>query len=159
MSSKPDSLVLPGSPGSASAVRILVADDGKNAADILGLFLKMEGYDVHVVYDGDQAITAAGEYDPHVILMDISMPGTDGVEAARKIRESHPDGGPAVVALTGYDGEDTKRMCEEAGIRRCVSKPVSPADLWILLKEVVAELLSAEPGEAPRPMTRGALPN
>ncbi len=141
-------------------VRVLVADDGKNAADIMGLFLKMEGYDVRVVYDGAQAIQAAGEYDPHLIFMDISMPGIDGIEATRRIRETRGGDAPAIIALTGYDQPETMRRCEEAGVQKCVSKPVSPADLRALLKEFTGgEHPRAAPEAGPLiPGTPGVLP-
>lgn len=135
-----DPCTLPSSDPSASALRVLVADDGKNAADIMGLFLKMEGYDVRVVYDGEEAIRATEEYEPHVIFMDIAMPGTDGLEASRRIRAARAEGGPVIIALSGYDQPETKRQCEEVGIHRHVAKPVSPADLRVLLKEITVEI-------------------
>lgn len=139
MSLEPNSTsVLPTPADASPSIKVLVADDGKNAADIMGMFLKMEGYDVRVVYDGDEAIRAAGEYRPNVILMDISMPGTDGIEAARRILASGDQSSPVIVALSGYDMAETKQQCEEAGIRRLVAKPVSPADLRTLLNEIVA---------------------
>jgi CheY-like chemotaxis protein len=120
--------------------RVMVADDGKNAADIMGMFLKMEGYDVMVVYSGEEAVGAAGEFAPQVILMDISMPGMDGLEATRKIRESQAGGEPVIIALSGYDEAGTRRRCEEAGMQRLVPKPISPADLRVLLNEVTSGL-------------------
>jgi len=121
---------------------VMVADDGKNAADIMGMFLKMEGYEVMVVYSGEEAVEAAGDFDPQMILMDISMPGMDGLEATRQIRQapSGSNGVPVIIALSGYDEAETRRRCEEAGMQRLVSKPVSPADLRSLLGEITAGL-------------------
>ncbi len=135
MPNEPDAPAPAATPRNSPPLRVLVADDGKNAADIMGLFLKMEGYEVEVVYDGSQAIQAAAEFRPDVIFMDVSMPGIDGIEATRRIRAAHGANAPVVIALTGYDQPETKQRCEEAGAWRCVSKPVSPADLRALLKE------------------------
>lgn len=142
MSSGSDSHSASTNGSSSRPFRVMVADDGKNAADIMGMFLKMEGYEVMVVYSGEEAVTATGGFDPEVILMDISMPGIDGLEATRQIRQSRPDSPstPVIIALSGYDEAETRRRCEEAGMQRLVSKPISPADLRVLLEEVTSGL-------------------
>lgn len=140
MSPDPDSHPRSANGSSERPFRVMVADDGKNAADIMGMFLKMEGYDVLVVYSGEEAVGMAGEFAPQVILMDISMPGMDGLEATRKIREEQAGPSPVIIALSGYDAADTRRRCEEAGMQRLVPKPVSPADLRLLLEEVTSGL-------------------
>jgi CheY-like chemotaxis protein len=121
-------------------IRVMVADDGKNAADIMGMFLKMEGYDVMVVYSGEEAVEMAGQFIPEVILMDISMPGMDGLEATRKIRGKQTGASPVIIALSGYDAAEIRGQCEAAGMHRLVPKPVSPADLRQLLEEVTSGL-------------------
>ncbi|QJE98164.1 response regulator [Luteolibacter luteus] len=142
MSSGSDALPLSTNGSGERPFRVMVADDGKNAADIMGMFLKMEGYEVMVVYSGEEAVEAAGDFDPQVILMDISMPGMDGLEATRQIRQARAgsNGVPVIIALSGYDEAETRRRCEEAGMQRLVSKPVSPADLRSLLGEITAGL-------------------
>jgi len=116
-------------------LRVLVADDGKNAADILGLFVKMEGYEVRVVYDGADAVREAEDFLPHVILMDLQMPGTDGFEATRRIRQGPRGERPLIYALSGFDQAEVRRQCEAAGFHQLIPKPVSPGDLRELLKE------------------------
>lgn len=128
----------PDTPDSSEAnptLRVLVADDGKNAADILGLFVKMEGYEVRVVYDGEEAVREWEGFFPHVILMDLQMPGTDGFEATRRIREAPGGERPLIYALSGFDQAEVRRQCEAAGFHQLIPKPVSPADLRELLKE------------------------
>jgi CheY-like chemotaxis protein len=129
--SEPSSIA-PGSPA-ASPLRVLVVDDGRNAADILALFFEMEGHEVGVAYDGLEAVAQAGRLQPQLILMDIGMPKLDGLEAARRIRNQ--DGGQkmVIVALSGLDQDDHKRQCAEAGFDDHLAKPVEPNELRSLI--------------------------
>ncbi|MCW1885945.1 response regulator [Luteolibacter flavescens] len=115
-------------------LRILVADDGKNAADILAMFFEMEGHTVQVVYDGRMAVEVTPSFQPQLIVMDIGMPEMDGLEASRRIREQ-PDGKEIVIiALSGHDLEQDKRSCAEAGIDHHMAKPVRPDDLRAVIR-------------------------
>lgn len=116
------------------SLRILVADDGKNAADILAMFFEMEGHDVRAAYDGTTAVEMAEAFHPHLIVMDIGMPEMDGLEASRRIR-SLPDGKEIViVALSGLDQDEDKRSCTEAGIDHHMAKPVLPDELRAVVR-------------------------
>ena len=115
------------------ALRILVVEDGKNAADILAMFFELEGYQVGVAYDGAEAVNLALSLRPHLILMDIGMPRMNGLEAARRIRAAG-NGNPVIVALSGLDQDDDKRQCTEAGIDAHLAKPVGPGELRALIE-------------------------
>lgn len=115
-------------------MRILVADDGKATADILGMFFRMEGMDCRVVYDGEQAIQAAVDFEPHLACFDLGMPFVNGYEAARRVREICPD--TYVVALSGWGSDEDRVRTAEAGFHEHLVKPVSPADLRSLLGRV-----------------------
>ncbi|MCW1924750.1 response regulator [Luteolibacter arcticus] len=117
------------------SLRILVVDDGKNAADILAMFFEMEGHVVQVAYDGVKAVDLAATFQPHLIVMDIGMPEMDGLEASRRIR-CQPDGaGIIIIALSGLDQDDDKRSCAEAGINHHMAKPVRPDDLRAVIRD------------------------
>lgn len=118
---------LPATPTEAPpSLKVLVVDDGRNAADILAMFFEMEGHQVRVAYDGLAAIEQAASFNPQLILMDIGMPEVDGLEAARRIRRT--DQGPAIVmvALSGYDQEVHKQESTRAGFDAHLAKPVEP---------------------------------
>jgi len=117
------------------SLRILVVDDGKNAADILAMFFEMEGHVVQVAYDGRMAVDLAASFHPQLIVMDIGMPEMDGLEASRRIRRQ-PDGKDIIIiALSGLDQDDDKRSCAEAGINHHMAKPVRPDDLRAVIRD------------------------
>lgn len=107
--------------------RILVADDSRNAADILTMFLRMEGYDVAVAYDGQEAVEVARNFSPKLAFLDLGMPKLDGLEAARAIRRHLP--GIILTALSGWGTEDDRRRTAEAGFDLHLVKPSSPGDI------------------------------
>ena len=113
--------------------RILVVDDNRDAADSLGMLLRMMGNEVHTAYDGLEAVGAAAAFQPDVVLLDLGLPKLDGYEAARRIREQ--DGGTdmVLVAVTGWGQEEDRRRSKEAGFDHHMTKPVEFAALQKLL--------------------------
>jgi CheY-like chemotaxis protein/two-component sensor histidine kinase len=103
--------------------RVLVVDDNRDAADSLGLILKILGAEVRVARDGPEALEALQGYDAEVVLLDIGMPGMDGYEVARRIRERATGRRPALVALTGWGQEKDRRDAREAGFDHHLVKP------------------------------------
>lgn len=118
-----------------SSLRILVVDDGKNAADILAMFFEMEGHVVQVAYDGLMAVDLAQRFRPQLIVMDIGMPEMDGLEASRRIRRQPEGKEIVIIALSGLDQDDDKRSCAEAGINHHMAKPVRPDDLRAVIRD------------------------
>ncbi|MES2925136.1 MAG: PAS domain S-box protein [Verrucomicrobiota bacterium] len=123
----PESQDIRFSPAPLNPVRILVADDSKNAADILGMFLQMEGFEVAVAYDGQQALEVAATFAPEFAFLDLGMPRLDGLETARAIRKRFPD--IILAALSGWGTEDDRRRSAEAGFDLHLVKPTTPACL------------------------------
>lgn len=131
----------------AAARRVLVVDDNVDAAETLAEFLEMWGWEVRVATDGFAAVAAARDYLPEVVLCDISMPGMDGYEVARRLREIEASRSTAgrcspagtnghrmlLVALTGYGQEEYRTRIQEAGFDHHVVKPVDPDALQRLL--------------------------
>jgi len=128
-------------------LRILVADDNKDAAESLMLLLQLAGHDVHIVFDGDAAVAAAARLRPDVALIDIGMPKRNGYEVARRIRDQPWGADVHLVALTGWGQQADKRQADEAGFDVHLVKPVAPEALDRLLAEVGAS--RAAPGASP----------
>ncbi len=124
-----------GEAASLTRRRILVADDNRDAADSLALMLTMMGGEVHATYDGLAAVEAAAAFRPDVIVLDVGMPGLDGYDAARRIREQAWGKDVVLIALTGWGQEEDRQRSEEAGFDHHLPKPVEPDALKRLLAD------------------------
>ena len=113
--------------------RILIVDDNIDSAESLGLWLKLEGHDVHLVHEGLAAVDAARAFQPEVILLDIGLPDIDGYEVAERLRQELCLDGVRLIALTGYGQDEDRRRCYDAGFDEHLIKPVDPATLETLL--------------------------
>jgi CheY-like chemotaxis protein len=113
--------------------RILVVDDNVDSAATLGMLLKYLGSDVRVAHDGPAALSAIENYEPDVILLDIGMPGMDGFEVARRIREQDKFNDVKLIALTGWGQEDDRRRTREAGFDHHLVKPADIVALQAML--------------------------
>jgi PAS domain S-box-containing protein len=122
----------------ANGVKILVADDNRDAADSLRRILSLYGYEVEVAYDGAAAIQLDGAFRPRVAVLDIGMPGANGFEVARSIRGSRGSR-VTLIALTGWGQEGDRRRAMEAGFDYHLTKPVDPGALNDLLVELAAK--------------------
>jgi PAS domain S-box-containing protein len=104
--------------------RVLLVDDNRDAARSLSMLLQMEGHEVTVAFDGPSALKAAEANPPDVVLLDIGLPGMDGLEVARRLRESSHRPDLVLIALTGYGQDDDVRRSLDAGFNAHVIKPV-----------------------------------
>jgi signal transduction histidine kinase len=124
--------------------RILVVDDNRDSADGLALLLELGGDEVRTAYDGLAALEAAAQFRPEAVLMDIGMPGLNGYDAARRIREQPWGGNVVLIALTGWGQEEDRRLSLEAGFDVHLTKPV---DHRALAKLLAGRLAGAGPAE------------
>ncbi len=122
-----------GSCAAASSRRVLIVDDTPEVADSFAMLLETLGVQVRVAYSGAQGLAASSEFEPELVFLDIGMPGMDGFETARRMRDQ-PAGRKAVlVALTGWGEDEMRRRVQEAGFNRHLTKPASMGDLEALL--------------------------
>jgi signal transduction histidine kinase len=112
--------------------RVLVVDDHADAADSLAMLLRAQGHAVRVARNGPDAVAAVTTDPPEVILLDLGMPGMDGFEVARQVRNGHGRG-VFLVALTGWGQEEDRRRTREAGFDHHLTKPADPDELRALL--------------------------
>ena len=115
-------------------LRVLIADDNRDAADALGVLLRLSGYEVHVTYDGESALALACAHLPECLLLDIAMPRMDGYTLARRIREEAALAGAKLVAVTAYSDGEHLRRAHEAGFDHHLVKPADPAEVERLLQ-------------------------
>jgi PAS domain S-box-containing protein len=128
----------PTSPASHSGNRILVVDDNKDAADSLALLLRLQGHDVRTAHSGIEALETAATYQPGMIILDIGMPGMDGYEVARRLRQQPHLKNVLLAALTGWGQQEDRRRSAEAGFDYHLVKPPEPKTLENLLMELRA---------------------
>jgi PAS domain S-box-containing protein len=113
-----------GGPTENVSPRVLVVDDNEDAAETLAAILEMWGCTVQTAHDGPAALDAAGDYRPNVVLLDIGLPGMNGYEVARQMRQSEETAPVLLVAVTGYGRAEDRQAALEAGFEHCLAKPV-----------------------------------
>jgi CheY-like chemotaxis protein len=116
-----------------SPCRILLVDDNRDAAESLGMLLQLLGAQVQAVHDGPAALAVLAANRPEVVLMDIGMPGMDGYEVARRIRQQpHLEDMP-LIAITGWGQDEDRDRAQAAGFDHHLTKPVDITVLSALL--------------------------
>jgi PAS domain S-box-containing protein len=116
-----------------SGLRLLVVDDNQDAADSLALLLRLQGHEVRVAHGGPAALEVLKSYRPEMIFLDIGMPGMDGCEVARRLRQTPGLETVVLVALTGWGQQEDRRRTAEAGFDHHLVKPPEPQALENLL--------------------------
>lgn len=113
--------------------RILVVDDNRDVATSTAMVLRHLGAKVHVAYDGATALTELEADPPDVVLLDIGMPGMDGYEVARRMREQCRNPGLLLIAMTGWGDEEAQERVRAAGFDHHLVKPTTTDSLRALL--------------------------
>lgn len=110
---------------------ILIVDDDKAIADAVAFYLKGEGYDTVMAYDGIEALNAMKSHDISLIIMDIMMPGLDGIQTTLRIREEH---NIPIIMLSAKTEDYDKIMGLNVGADDYVTKPFNPLELIARVK-------------------------
>lgn len=121
---------------------VLIADDDPDILLLISLTLERDGYDVMVARDGLTAYEAAVERLPHLVVLDMMMPGIDGCEVARRLRANDSTKDVPIVIVTAFAEESQAAMALEAGADAYVKKPFSPREL---LSKTASVLLERRP--------------
>ena len=122
----------------ARRARVLVVEDDVDVADSLGMILELLGHHVWIVHDGLATLEAACADRFDVVLLDIGLPGIDGYEVARRMREELRLTTVTLVALTGYGREEDKQRAFAVGFDYHLVKPIDPDALEALLGRLAA---------------------
>jgi CheY-like chemotaxis protein len=126
----------PAAAGDNASITVLVADDNDVAQRLCRRVLEKAGYNVLIAADGLQAVEVALSKRPNMILMDVAMPGIDGIEAMRRIKAEIP-GQPIVIASAHSMASDRERFLA-AGADDILSKPFRLADLVAIVAKLTA---------------------
>jgi|SRR5690606_19774615 len=126
-------------------IRILLVDDEPDILEIVGYNLSQEGYRISTAENGTEAIAIARKELPHLIIMDVMMPGMDGIEAVEQIRKI-PDLRQTIITFLTARGEDYSQVAGfEAGADDYITKPIKPKLLVSKVKALLRRLKGDEP--------------
>jgi len=118
--------------------RILVVDDSSDNLRLTQILLESEGYDVRTAEDADQALDLLQNYHPELILMDIQLPGMDGLELTRRLRQIPSLTGIRIVALTAYAMPRDEANALDAGCNGYIIKPIDTRAFPILIRSYLS---------------------
>lgn len=128
------------------AQRILIADDDEHILEAIKVNLEVEGYEVHLAHDGDEALQQARALTPDLILLDVVMPGPDGVEVCRDLKADARTRDALIIFLTAKGATRDEAVGLIAGADDYIVKPFDPGDLLTRVKRV----LEGRPGSGSR---------
>jgi two-component system response regulator CpxR len=118
--------------------KVLLVDDEREFAQMLSDRLQMRDLGAAVVYDGEQALSLVDQEEPEVMVLDLKMPGIDGIEVLRRVKSEHPD--VEVIVLTGHGSREIEKLCMELGACAYLEKPVDIETLTNTMKEAYRKL-------------------
>jgi len=125
-------------------LRVLVVDDCQEAADTLGTLVSFWGHEARVVYDGPEALEAAEGFQPHIILLDISLPAMSGWELASRFQEMAATKSSMLVAVSALGAEEDVEHSLRVGIHGHLVKPIDMQTLQQVLDRVAGSVPVAD---------------
>ena len=123
--------------GNATQKRILVADDDPVILRLLQVNFGLEGFEVRTASRGEEAITAADELTPDIILLDVMMPGVDGWEVCRRLKEDERFKETPIVFLSARAQDEDRKRGYGLGVAAYVTKPFDPGRLVDLIRRLL----------------------
>ena len=121
---------------SPTGQRVLLVDDNTDSSEPPSLLLQAKGHETRIAVEGEEAVVMADEFLPNCVVLDLGLPGIDGYEVARRLRERPYGATLTLVALTGWAGKEVRVKAAAAGFDYHLVKPV---DLEELERIVTAE--------------------
>jgi CheY-like chemotaxis protein len=118
--------------------KVLLVDDEREFVQTLSERLQMREYGSAVAYDGEEALSILAEEEPEVMVLDLKMPGIDGLEVLRRVRRKHPN--VEVIVLTGHGSKEIERECLELGACAYLEKPVDMETLTAKMQEAYRKI-------------------
>jgi CheY-like chemotaxis protein len=127
-------------PRRGAAKRVLLVEDNADVADMLGAYLQQLGHEVIQARDGRAGLEAALQEHPEVIVCDIGLPGLDGYEIARRVRQAPAPHACLLIAISGYGDSIDRERARKAGFDHHLTKPADP----VQLSELIAQTTDAQ---------------
>ena len=123
-----------GTASNSRQLRVLIADDDRDAVLSLMLLMRDEGHEVRGAYSGTEVVQKVRDFGPDALLLDIGMPHRSGYEVACELRERYGSAKPLLIAITGWKNATDKMLAQLAGFDHHLGKPYDPRALLVLLE-------------------------
>ena len=125
--------------GSISSRSILIVDDDTGFNTVMAKFIekKFDAIQIYQAFDGFDAGSQMAEKRPKCVILDLDLPGVDGLDLCRRIHESETFGKPAVIIVTALQDEDVEKKCLDLGVAQFFKKPINFPDLVEAIKKVL----------------------
>lgn len=123
-------------PTTEKTLRVLIVDDNRDGADALGLLVEALGNQVHVTYGGTQALAVASAFRPDLLFVDLVMPGMDGCDLVKRLRQIPAFAHTNIVAITGLKDAEYKALARQAGCDAVLVKPAALTEIQAVLASV-----------------------
>ena len=120
--------------------KVLVVEDDKDNLDLMTYVLKRAGYEVITAETGEEGVELAISERPLFIIMDINLPGIDGLEATRRIRTSEADANIPIIAITSFAMRGDMEKALSAGCSGCFEKPIDPLTIMEQIDKLLEEV-------------------
>jgi DNA-binding response OmpR family regulator len=137
--------------------RVLVVDDDATVAEVVAGYLERAGYAVAVAADGAEGLRLAADWAPDLVVLDLMLPGVDGIEVCRRLRAAEATAGLPVVMLTALGEEGDRVTGLEVGADDYVTKPFSPRELVLRVESVLRRAASGPAASGPGAIRAGRL--
>lgn len=128
------------------SLRLVVADDDRDAVLTLSTVLQDEGHQVLEVYRGDAVVQLVRRYRPDAVLLDIGMPGLTGFEIARQLRDEFGRECPLLIAITAWAQSSARELGRMVGFNHYLVKPFAAEELLTLLEPLASDASGGTPG-------------
>jgi CheY-like chemotaxis protein len=123
----------------ARTIRTVVIDDNEDARELLSDLLRSRGYEVLTASDGPTGVDLIREHQPHIALVDLGLPGLDGIGVIETLRSTHPELKTRLVALTGYGEASDRERTRRAGFHAHLVKPATAAAIFDIVSKALDE--------------------
>lgn len=137
----------------AEKQRVLIVDDDENIAELISLYLTKELYETQIVYDGESALSAFQEFNPHLILLDLMLPGMDGYQVCRELRSKSS---VPIIILSAKGEVFDKVLGLELGADDYIMKPFDTKELVARVKAVIRRYAQSAPSSTPAAKPAGS---
>ena len=123
-------------------IKFLVVDDEKGVVNELKELLEMRDYKVYSATSGEEALSIMKKENPNIVVLDILMPGMDGIEVLRQIKKTHPK--TRVIMLTAVEDEGMKKMTTSLGASGYLTKPYSFEEVVGISRKIINDICREE---------------